>query len=144
VQVAFDGWPVELIDTAGLRAAEGLEAEGIERAKRVSREADLVVWVMDSCEAPVADTPGSLVVWNKSDLASTPAPGLSVSAKTGAGIPELVTEIVRRLVSDPPPPGAAVPFTPRLADLVEAAHVAVTERNVGAATRLLRDCLPAD
>src|SRR6185369_14624432 len=28
VPVAFDGWPVELTDTAGLREAEGLEAAG--------------------------------------------------------------------------------------------------------------------
>ena len=45
VQLAFDGWPVELTDTAGLREAEGLEAEGIERARRVLAEADLVLWL---------------------------------------------------------------------------------------------------
>jgi tRNA modification GTPase len=139
VQLALDGWPVELTDTAGLREAEGLEAEGIARAKRVLAEADLVVWLHDASEPPVADapgSPGSLVVWNKADLASGPLAGLSVSAKTGAGIPELVAEIVRRLVPDPPPPGAAVPFTPQLADLVEAAG-----ENPAEAVRLLRDCL---
>src|SRR5207244_3542080 len=50
VQLAFDGWPVELTDTAGLRDAEGLEAEGIERARRVLAEADLVLWVVDGAE----------------------------------------------------------------------------------------------
>src|SRR5439155_7912555 len=35
VPIALDGWPVELIDTAGLRAAvEPLEQQGIERADR--------------------------------------------------------------------------------------------------------------
>ena len=45
VQLAFDGWPVELTDTAGLREAEGLEAEGVARANRALAEADLVLWV---------------------------------------------------------------------------------------------------
>ena len=137
VRLAFDGWPVELTDTAGLRDAEGLEAEGIERARRALAEADLVLWVRDASEPPVADAhgPPGLVVWNKSDLA--PAPGLAVSALTGAGIPELVAAIVRRLVAHPPPPGAAVPYTPELADRVEAAAAAPTD-----APRLLRACLP--
>jgi tRNA modification GTPase len=44
-----------------------------------------------------------------------------VSALTGDGIPGLVGAIARRLVPDPPPPGAAVPYTPELAAAVEAA-----------------------
>ena len=48
VRVAFDGWPVELSDTAGLRdSGEALEAEGIARTKSRLASADLVVWVMD-------------------------------------------------------------------------------------------------
>ncbi|WP_439626463.1 GTPase [Gemmata sp.] len=141
VQLAFDGWPVELTDTAGLRDAEGLEAEGIERARRVLAEADLVVWVMDGSAAPVAEaggSPGSLPLWNKADLATEPLIGLAVSATTGQGIPELVAAIVSRFVPDPPPPGAAVPYSPELAARVEAASAA-TDR--GEAVRLLRDVL---
>ena len=41
VRVAFDGWPVELSDTAGLRdAGEELEAEGIARTKARVESAD--------------------------------------------------------------------------------------------------------
>jgi tRNA modification GTPase len=149
VRLALEGWPVELTDTAGLRAAEGLEAEGIDRAKRVLNEADLVVWLHDASEISGTDTrgvavtsspnsPNWLEVWNKSDLTSEPLPGLSISAKSGAGIPELVTAIVRRLVPDPPPPGMAVPYTPELADRVVAAI-----NNSSEAPRLLRDCLAA-
>ena len=144
VQLALDGWPVELTDTAGLRDATGLEAEGIDRARRVLAEADLVIWVLDAAEPAVADapgSPGSLVVWNKSDLASEPLPGLAVSAKTGAGIAELVAAIVTRLV--PHPPGTAVPYTPQLADLIEAAHAALAAGDAGEAARLLRDYLPS-
>jgi tRNA modification GTPase len=137
VQLAFDGWPVELTDTAGLRDAAGLEAAGIERAKQALAEADLVLWVTDSLGENAPGAPG-LVVRNKSDLAAEPPPGLAVSAKTGAGIPALVAEIVRRLVPHAPPPGAAVPYTPQLADAVEAAAA-----SPGAAAQLLRDCIPS-
>jgi tRNA modification GTPase len=157
VQLAFDGWPVELADTAGLRHATGLEAEGIERARRVLAEADLVVWVLDGTALeptwpdPAHDWPKARnlrFVVNKCDLPqagwvlteAADIPG--VSATTGAGIPELVSTIVTRLVPHPPPPGAAVPYTPHLADAVEAANAVLTSGNVGEAARLLRDCLP--
>lgn len=136
VQLALDGWPVELTDTAGLRDAQGLEAEGIERAKRVLDEADLVVWLLDATE-PTSASDG-FVVWNKTDLATPPA-GIGVSAKTGDGIPELVAEITRRLVPVAPAPGDAVPYTPELASLIEVARAAT---NPAEAARLLRDCLP--
>ena len=162
VQLAFDGWPVELTDTAGLREAEGLEAEGVERANRASAEADLVVWVVDSSDprpvwpspgfargADAPRSPGSLVVGNKSDLpfawnADDFDDGrglLRVTAATGAGIAELVAEIVRRLVPDPPAPGVAVPFTPGLADQIEGANGALVAVRVDDAARLLREAL---
>jgi tRNA modification GTPase len=136
VQLAFDGWPVEVTDTAGLRDAQGLEAEGIERARRVLSEADLVVWLLDATGPSTA--PGDFVVWNKTDLA-TPPSGIGISAKTGQGIPEVVAEITRRLVPDPPSPGDAVPYTPQLARLIEAARATANPTEVA---RLLRDCLP--
>src|SRR5205807_1170609 len=43
--LAFDGWPVELADTAGLRdAADELEEAGVARARATLLAADLVVW----------------------------------------------------------------------------------------------------
>jgi tRNA modification GTPase len=158
VQLAFDGWPVELTDTAGLRDAEGLEAEGVERARRVLAEADLVVWVMDASMPnpvePDAETvavvrlptaTGWVRVMNKSDRSigwppNTPVGAILVSAATGENIPQLIDWIALRLVPDSPQPGAAVPYSPELADRVEAARAA-TDR--GEAVRLLRDCLPA-
>jgi tRNA modification GTPase len=138
VPLTFDGWPVELTDTAGLRDAEGLEAEGIDRAKRVLAGADLVIWLIDAT-SPVFPPEGhvGLVVWNKADLAG--CPGFAVSALTGHGVSELAAEIARRLVPDPPPHGAAVPYTPALAAAVETALAA----GPAEATRLLRACLAA-
>jgi tRNA modification GTPase len=182
VPVAFDGWPVELADTAGLRAAAGLEAEGVERAKRFLAEADLVVWVLDATTGEPGDvsdiarglprvlpgpgpgaspglsakdsggreppgSPGRLVVINKVDqppawdLSRAPD-ALRVSAVTGEGVPGLASAIARTLVPNPPPPGAAVPYTPRLADLVEAADRALKENRPADAARLLRDAVP--
>lgn len=161
VPVAFEGWPVELTDTAGLRHAEGLEAEGIERARRVLREANLIVWVMDSSHhepvLPDAETtsivglPATqwLLVMNKSDQSADwatniPPGAIRVSAVTNEGVPELATAIAKRLVPDEPSAGVAVPFTPQLADRVVAAHQAFIRSRVEEAIQLLRDCLPTD
>jgi hypothetical protein len=62
---------------------------------------------------------------------------LRVSALTGDGVPGLVAIIARTLVPHAPPPGAAVPYTPQLAALIEAAHAALAEgRTVDAVEHL--------
>jgi len=118
---AIDGWPVELVDTAGLHdSAHPLEQAGMAVAERELAVADLVVLVFDrSLARTAADTalmaryPTALVVRNKADLGgSEPSgPGLALSALHGQGVETLIAAIARRLVPDPPPPGAAVPFT---------------------------------
>lgn len=135
VDLAFDGWPVRVSDTAGLRTAgEQLEAAGIELAERELSAADLVVWVMDNTDAhptPPPD-PRFIVVVNKSDQVCAWAEleqareWLRVSAITGEGIPLLIGEVVRRLFPAVPQPGEAVPFTPELCDAVERAAEAAT------------------
>jgi tRNA modification GTPase len=120
--LAIDGWPVEVADTAGLRAGDGLEAEGIEQARAYAAGADLRVWVMDASAEPVLPdgAAATLVVVNKIDLppawdVAGVGGAVHVSARTGAGIAALCAAISRRLVPEPPPPGAAVPLG---ADLV--------------------------
>jgi tRNA modification GTPase len=130
VSLAFDGWPVDVIDTAGLcDSVDAIEAEGVGRARAAAAESDLVLWVVDAA----ADRPNSaqdvasglgvpadrvLVVFNKTDVAAVPPaefPGaVRVAALTGAGLAELVARIVSVLVPDPPGPGDPVPFTPEL------------------------------
>ena len=113
LDVAFDGWPVRLIDTAGLReSADELESAGIERARDVIATADLVVQVFDSTEGAVERMPGAIVVANKIDLAlnaSWPAEFVPVSALTGAGVDELAARIVAELIPESPPEGMAIP-----------------------------------
>lgn len=140
VRLAFDGWPMELADTAGLREAAGLEAEGIERAETFLESADLVLWVQDATQ-PEPDAPArdGLILFNKCDLApASPPDAIRVSAKSGEGLPGLVAAIVRHLIPIAPEPGAAVPYTPRLAALIERAHAAESRDE---AIALLRACL---
>ena len=131
-RMAIDGWPIELHDTAGLRDAAGaIEAEGTARARAAAAQADLRLWVLDgSCAPvfPVADAAGvgrddwHLVI-NKCDL--PPAwdwprvpQSLHISARTGAGVPELCAEISRWLVAESPAPGEAVPFNEEMCQCV--------------------------
>jgi tRNA modification GTPase len=152
VTVALDGWPVELVDTAGLREeACGIEADGIARTRGLLPVSDLVIWVLDATAATPTwpDCLGGLqfTVVNKSDLphgwdlSSDPAP--AVSAATGAGIPELAAGIARSLVRTAPPAGAAVPFTPELADRIELARRLLTTGEIAAVRETLAACLPS-
>ena len=102
-RVSLEGIPVELIDTAGLRAsADEAEAMGIAKSREAMADADVVVVVVDATvgmtaedEALIAGLEGraSLVVWNKSDLVAGGG-GLRTSALTGDGIADLRAEIL--------------------------------------------------
>ena len=131
VRLAFDGWPVELSDTAGLRTGVGeLESAGIAKARTEYARADLRVWVVDlaaeSPEWPSIEPAPEILVGNKVDtvVTSVDHPTLiPVSATRGDGLPQLITAIVRHLVPLVPPSGAGVPFTPALCDAVESAAI---------------------
>lgn len=156
VRVAFDGWPVELIDTAGLREVEGLEAEGIELTVREMAGADLVVWLMDCSELnPVwapdtipqarltacvtkSDLPGRWCADDQGDAWGLPL----VSAATG-DVRGLIHDLLSKTVPAPPAHGDAVPFTSRLVELVNAANTALAGDQPAEAARLLRDALAA-
>jgi tRNA modification GTPase len=140
VATAIDGWPIELSDTAGLRATDDpLEQAGVELARRRLAAADGVVLVFDVTEpatdrrdAVIHDYPEAIVAYNKWDLlspseaagieaAEIESPSHLTSAVTGLGIGELAEAIVRRLIEPVPRPREAVPFT---ASQVAQLHVA--------------------
>jgi len=151
VATTFDGWPVELVDTAGLRETDSaIERSGIDRALRQTETADLVLKVLDRSEPlqvedrTLIDRPGpSLLVASKADLppawelceAAGSATILAVSAERGDGLDGLLAAVIARLVPlapEPgagvplaPEPGAGVPFRPAHLDRLERARVAL-------------------
>jgi tRNA modification GTPase len=145
-RIALDGWPIELADTAGQREdAEALETQGIRRARATAADADLCLWLLDASAPPVWPSekiPTVLHVLNKCDLpaawdCASAAEAIRVSARTGAGLTELCAAVVARLVPDPPPFGAAVPFTPRLSEGVAEVQRTLAAGQAGEARRLL-------
>jgi tRNA modification GTPase len=144
--IAAEGWPIELSDTAGLRdAALDLEGQGIDRARQAARTADLCLWVLDSNAAPVwpgAEIPNVRPVLNKTDLPAAWDVGqaqgaIRVSARTGDGIVDLCAALAGWLVPDPPPAGAAVPFTPELTIMIDDARKRCALGQLEAARRIL-------
>ena len=105
--VEFDGVPVRLTDTAGLReGADPVEAIGVARARAAATKADLVVLLADESadggtRAPelAVSADRILQVRNKIDLSGCP-PGVGesgvvgISALTGAGLDALRRAIV--------------------------------------------------
>lgn len=148
--LALDGWPVELADTAGLRAdAQALEEQGIGLAQQAMRSADLCLWVLDGSGPlvlPEVPDPSLQLVINKVDLSAAWDPAtvpdaVHVSARTGAGLAELCEVVARRLVPEAPAAGAAVPFTADLCAKVEKAWVAFGNGEVELARLILTSLL---
>jgi tRNA modification GTPase len=143
---ALDGWPVELVDTAGQReSGEALEQEGIDLARTVAAEADLCLWLVDSSAAPVwpPSMPHVHLVVNKIDLPpawdlETAAGAVRVSATTGAGVEELCQSISRWLVPAAPPAGTAVPFTGPLCTAMQEAMQHCLEKRWREAIQVLQ------
>jgi tRNA modification GTPase len=146
---ALDGWPVELADTAGLRASgDAIETEGVDRALRHVREADLVLLVCDVTAVwsnqerdVLATAKRTLVVHHKCDLADPPNDGrpvgLAVSSLSGQGIDELCSHIATQLVPHPPQPDEGVPINDRQTQLLMQALDVVTSGQVAGAIPLL-------
>ena len=107
VQLDLDGYPVTVIDTAGIRETEDpVEQEGVRRARVRAGEADLVLWLADTAGAPV-EHHGTAPVWlvrNKIDLVRShtaavdaqgrPMAEFRISARHGVGLPELIEALV--------------------------------------------------
>ena len=114
VGLDLDGYPVTLLDTAGIRdSSDPIEQEGVRRARARAADADLVLWVADaSCFEELAPSTGhdslrAAATWliaNKSDLLSPDQVKdlesrladnvkLVLSAATGAGLERLFSEL---------------------------------------------------
>src|SRR6195256_6866659 len=107
VQLDLDGYPVTVIDTAGIRETDDpVEQEGVRRARARAAEADLVLWMVDAANQKNVRGGGApvWVVRNKIDLDAAGQPaglGLGpkgiefrISASRGDGVPELISALV--------------------------------------------------
>jgi tRNA modification GTPase len=103
----FLGWPVRLVDTAGLAHSEDrLERMGIEVSRRYLSGADLVLLcvesgrTLDGDETALAGERTALVVRTKRDLVNGAVEGLGVSSVTGEGIDALRRAAAERMFGD--------------------------------------------
>src|SRR6476646_4672346 len=122
VQLDLDGYPVTVIDTAGIRETDDpVEQEGVRRARTRAEEADLVLWLVDTPAADHSYDAGRprWILRNKIDLdsqdvearkpitAAAAAKGstaanrggtgmtlFEISATRGDGIPALISALV--------------------------------------------------
>jgi tRNA modification GTPase len=99
----FIGWPVRLVDTAGLwDSPDPIDRLGVDVSRRYLASADLVLLCVETGRAPgpdesaVAAERPTLLVRTKSDLTpAAPGGGVPVSAISGAGLGE-----VRRVAAE--------------------------------------------
>jgi tRNA modification GTPase len=116
VHLDLNGYPVTLLDTAGIRETDDpVEQEGVRRARARAGDADLVLWLLDatskSCEDREAtlnaavSAKGRAMLWfvrNKVDESGPNRTGMTfgyprhdISAANGEGVGELVTALGR-------------------------------------------------
>jgi tRNA modification GTPase len=156
-ETAFDGWPVRLSDTAGLRATDDeIEVEGVSRARQAVSSADLLCLVFDrssrlstedrelfeACrliEPSSNSTRRCLIIVHKTDLPNQwepqssgwlPNDALEVSSATGEGIVELTRAIVASLIPKVPDHSDAIPLTARQVEQLKSARTFATAGDI--------------
>jgi tRNA modification GTPase len=119
IEVSLDlgGYPVTILDTAGIRDSDDpVEQEGMRRARERASQADLALWVVDATDPDPPPPPmdnreqssKTWVVLNKTDIAQGDRNDypewlhdhkcLAISAKTGESFDKLLTMLEEFLV----------------------------------------------
>lgn len=106
--ISLQGFPLRLIDTAGLRSASSdlIEKAGMARTQSQLETADLILEIVDASlppdnflKLPEGTQERHVLVLHKSDLPPHPAwaahpEGVAVSSRTGEGMPVLTDRII--------------------------------------------------
>lgn len=163
VHLDLGGWPVTVADTAGLRdAADDIEREGVRRALDRAAAADVRLVLFDATQSPdaasaalLADNSGAgttIPVISKTDLAAlggaeipteiNGAAALCVSAKTGAGMPELLRRLEKSAADLMQGGSSAAPLTrQRHRDALGEAVEALSRAGTGTDSELVAEDL---
>ncbi len=111
----IDGYPVTLIDTAGIRdSEESIEQEGIRRAKEKLEMADIKIAIFDIISFPESYSnfkakidDHTLVLLNKTDQLSSsdlpsdiPKNALTISIHTGDGIDTMIDHVKKKIAAN--------------------------------------------
>jgi tRNA modification GTPase len=160
-RVSFEGIPVELIDTAGLRhSTDEAESIGINKSREAMAEADVVLLVLDATEplhgedeAAMANFSSRpfLVAINKQDIANTPQrdrrithPAIETSALIGTGLHELRRAIISIVTKQTPSAETALLTNLRQQQSVVAAIAALTRAKLAANTTIPHEMVLLD
>ena len=165
---AFEGWPFQLADTAGIRTTDDeLEHAGIQRARRTVESANLVCLLLDMSRPPTLEDrelldeftlspgpqnkPPTIIIAHKADLPyqwssslpdnALPEAALPVSSTTRTGVEELITQIVKTLIPEIPEPRTAIPISQRQVSWLDEALRAATDGKVTQAVEAIEQCL---
>jgi len=181
--VAIGGIPVQLVDTAGIRRAlDEAESIGIKKSMEALADADLVLVILDATQ-PVTEedeellgqvqSRSAIVVDNKSDLTTAPAPEgrpslahrfsagstrtdngvpegrptlqvIPTSALTGQGIPELRAHILHHITGATAPTESAFLTNVRHHKLITDTLAALTAATNAVAARVPHEMLLLD
>ena len=117
---AVDGWPICLLDTAGIRSEtlDKVELAGISRSREMIEQSDAVIGVFDASQPwdaidqNLADDPGvDIVVFNKHDIEipGERPDGLRVAAISGYGVPDLLNQLMSVLLPVEPTEEQPIP-----------------------------------
>lgn len=118
VRIDLNGFPVTLLDTAGLRETlDPLEAAGIGMARARAREADLRIWL--SLAAGDAPEEADIVLPARDDAGSLGG----ISGRTGAGVSDLLGRVHTVLAGRVPPDRLAVRERHRRGMLAAGSHL---------------------
>lgn len=140
--VMLGGTRLRLIDTAGIRrAADQIEAMGVERSRQAVKNADLVLFVCDGSKPLTEedrevinvclDAENAIALINKSDLGAAVVPSdlpfmqvISICTKTGEGLDQLADAVDVMFANETPCDGSILTNT-RQFDAIRRAYEAM-------------------